>query len=211
MTSRASGVLTRGGDLLGLDLAGLELGEEAVDDAVLADLVLQRLADDLAREGRRQRADLLAQLDDRLLALGLDLTLGRLGDAGGLGLGLTAQLGDDRGALLARGLPDLVGLGARAGELGVVLLQRGLGLGLGLLGLAIPPSMAAARSSYIASIFGTTFEEKIQYRMPKATRPTMSSAGCGRRGRASGQPTPSAAFTDARTTSLPYLSIERRG
>src|SRR6187402_3873049 len=47
--------------------------------------------------------------------------------------------------------------------------------------------------------------------MPKATRPTMSSAGCGRRGRASGQPTPSAAFTDARTTSLPYLSIKRKG
>src|SRR3954447_17483246 len=42
-------------------------------------------------------------------------------------------------------------------------------------------------------------------------RPTMSSAGCGNNGRAAGQPTPSAAGTDARTTSLPYLSINRKG
>jgi hypothetical protein len=69
----------------------------------------------------------------------------------------------------------------------------------------MPPSIAAARSSYIASILGTTFVAKSQYRMPKAISPTMSSAGWGRSGRASGQPTPSAAFTDARTTSLPYL------
>ena len=186
MTSRASGVLTRGGDLLGLDLAGLELGEEAVDDAVLADLVLQRLTDDLAREGRRQRADLLAQLDDRLLALGLDLALGRLGDAGGLGLGLP-RISATIEAPCSRGLPDLVRLGAGTGELGVVLLQRGLASAWASSAWAIPPSMAAARSSYIASIFGTTFVEKIQYRMPKAG-PTMSSAGCGRSGRASGSP-----------------------
>ena len=93
MTSPASGVLTRGGDLLGRDVPGLELGEEAVDDALLAHLVLEGLPDDLARERGRQGAHLLAELHDGLLALGLDLTLGRLRDAGRLGLGLAACSG----------------------------------------------------------------------------------------------------------------------
>ena len=59
----------------------------------------------------------------------------RLGDPGGLGLGLLPHLGDDLRALRLGVLADARGLGAGLTQLGLVLLERGLGLGLGLLGL----------------------------------------------------------------------------
>ena len=50
--------------------AGVEVVEEPVDDPALPGLVIQRLADDLARELHRERADLAAQRRERLLAVG---------------------------------------------------------------------------------------------------------------------------------------------
>ena len=143
-----AGASSAGAHGLGTDLAGLELGEEAVDDAALAGLVVQRLADDAAGQVGRQPADLAAQRHDGLLALGLDLLLGGLGDPRGLGLGLAAQLGDDRRTLLARLLADARGLGAGLGELRLVLLERRLGLRPGPpRPCCMPPSMAAVRSA----------------------------------------------------------------
>src|SRR5215217_7196339 len=49
--------------------------------------------------------------------------------------------------------------------------------------------MAAVRSAYTCSKRGITFEAMIQYRMPKAISPMISSAGCGRIGALSGHPT----------------------
>ena len=51
--------------------------------------------DDAPGQAGREGADLGTQRGDRLLALRLDLRLAVLDDAGGLGLGLLAHLGDD--------------------------------------------------------------------------------------------------------------------
>src|SRR5688500_6950332 len=111
----------------------LELGQEALDHAALASLVVQALADDPAGEAGREGADLGTQRGDRLLALGLDLRLAVLDDPRGLGLGLLPHLGDDRRTLLACLLTDARGLVPGVGEL---LLELGeLRVGLGLLGL----------------------------------------------------------------------------
>src|SRR5688572_8642432 len=111
----------------------LELGQEALDHAALASLVVQALADDAAGETGREGADLGTQGGDRLQALRLDLRLAVLDDPRGLGLGLVPHLGDDLGPLLPSLLADARCLVPRVGEL---LLQLGeLGVGLGLLGL----------------------------------------------------------------------------
>ena len=98
-------------------------------------VVLERLADDPAGQGRGHRADLDAQLLDDLLALGVDLEVGVPEDPGRLGLRLLAHLGDDRRALLASLLADPGRLVARLHQLLPVLLLGRLRLGLGLLGL----------------------------------------------------------------------------
>src|SRR5690606_17905352 len=110
---------------------GLELVEEAVDDAALACRVGERLAHDLGGELRREQTDVVAQRDRGLLALGLDLAVRRLDDARGVVGRLGPQVGDDRRALGARLLTDLRRLGACLLELLVVLRQRRRGLGLG--------------------------------------------------------------------------------
>ena len=116
-------------------LGGLELGEEAVDDGLGLLVVGQRLADDAAGEVDGERADLAAQRDERRLALGLDLRVRGRGRRGGLGGRGVLRLGDDLLAVLTGGIADLTGLLARVGELRGVLLERRLGLALGLVGL----------------------------------------------------------------------------
>src|SRR4051794_24350759 len=99
-----------------------QLREEAVDDAALTSLVVQRLPDDAAGQGGGERADLTAQGRGRGLAVGLDLRVGVLDDPSRLGLGLLAHLRDDRGTLLAGLLADASRLVARVGDLGLELL-----------------------------------------------------------------------------------------
>ena len=127
----------------------LEVGQEAVDDAGAALVVLEALADDAAGEVDGQRADLGAQRGDGLLALGLDLRVAVLDDARRLGLGLLAGLGDDLGALLARFLTDLGGLVAGVGDLRLELFLGLVGVVLGLveLGELLRGSRPAAPSS----------------------------------------------------------------
>src|SRR5690606_29966229 len=138
-TVPASGVLSLGpgtlggADLLRADLTGLELGEEPVDDAALARLLLEGLPDDAAGQVGREATHLGTQLHDRLLALGLDLLVRQLGDAPGLGLRLLAHLGHDLGALLLGVLADAGRLLAGLGQLRLVLAQDGRGLLLRLL------------------------------------------------------------------------------
>ncbi len=103
-----------------------------VDDATLARLVLERLADDAAGEVGRQTADLGTELRESLRLVGLDLGVSGLDDAPGLGLGLLAELGLDLRALLASFLPEAGGLLAGLVELVAVLLKSCLGLGLGV-------------------------------------------------------------------------------
>ncbi len=110
--------------------AGLELGEEALDDPRLAGVVVERLSDDPAGEAGRERADLGPERGDRLLALGLDLRLAVLDDPRRLGLGLLAHLGHDRRTLLTRFLTDARRLVAGVGEPGLQLGELGVGLGL---------------------------------------------------------------------------------
>ena len=132
------GGLVRGGagaDLLGLDLASLELGEEAIHNALLAGLLVQRLAHDPAGQIGGEAAHLGAQRDDGLLALGLDLLLRSLGDPSSPGLRLPTHLGDDRSPLLAGLLADPSGLGAGLGQPGRCTAPEPPGLLLGLLGL----------------------------------------------------------------------------
>src|SRR5690606_28390457 len=109
---------------------GLELVEEAVDDAALARRVGERLADDLRRELRREQTDVVAQRDRGLLALGLDLAVRRLDDARGVVGRLRTQVRDDGRALGTGLLADLRRLGARLLQLLVVLRQRRRGLRL---------------------------------------------------------------------------------
>ena len=104
-----------------------------------------------------ERAHLGAQRDERGLALGLDLRLRVRGDARGLGRGLLLRLGDDLLAVLAGVLADAAGLGARVGELGGVLLERGLGLGCASSAFAMLPSIASARSSSSFCTRGSTY------------------------------------------------------
>ena len=62
-------------------------------------------------------------------------------------VGLLPQLGDDLRALRLGVLPDAGGLLTGLVELGVVLLQRGLGLAWASSALFMPPSIAAVRSA----------------------------------------------------------------
>src|SRR5204863_2460844 len=116
-------------------------------DAPLARLVLERLADDAAGQVGGEPADLTAQLDDGLLALGLDLLVRALGDPPRLLVRPLPQLGDDLGALRFGVLADAGRLLAGLLELGVVLLECRLGRRLRLLGLGDASSMAAVRSA----------------------------------------------------------------
>src|SRR5690606_37719482 len=113
---------------------GLQLLEEPVDDAALPRLVLEGLADDAAGQLDGQPTDLRAELGEGGLAIRLDLGLRRLDDAASLGLGLLAELGLDLRALRLRLLADPGRLLPGLGELGAVLLERPLRLGLSLLG-----------------------------------------------------------------------------
>ena len=115
--------------------AGLEVGQEPVDRAALARVVLEGLADDAAGEVDGERAHLAAELDEGLLALGRDLGGGGRDDAGGLLAGLDPRLLDDLGPLALRLGADAARLLARLGELLLVLLQQRLRLGAVLLGL----------------------------------------------------------------------------
>ena len=83
-----------------LRVGALELIEEPVDDAALADLVLQRLADDAAGQLGRQTPDLGTELGERGLAVRLDLGVRGLDEAAGLGLRLLAELRLDLRGLL---------------------------------------------------------------------------------------------------------------
>src|ERR1700759_3077281 len=113
----------------------LQVVQEPVDDPALPGLVGERLADDPAGQVGGQGPDLTAQRGERLLALGLDLLVGRLGQAAGLGLGLLAHLGDDLGALLAGLFAPPRCLVPGCGQLLPVLLEHLLRLGLGLFGV----------------------------------------------------------------------------
>ena len=95
----------------------------------------ERLADDAAGEVERERAHLAAQRDERGLALGLDLRVRGGRQTRGLGGRGVLRLGDDLLAVLTGGVADLTGLLAGVGELRGVLLERGLGLALSLVGL----------------------------------------------------------------------------
>src|SRR5690625_4812837 len=108
----------------------IELGQETIYGAGPLDVVSERLADDLLRQLDRGAADVVTQLGDDLLALGLQLVLPGRDDAIGLLLRLALHLLDDLAALLVRVLTDASGLQTGLGELGGVLLVRLLRLGL---------------------------------------------------------------------------------
>ena len=114
----------------------LEVGEEALDHAALALVVVHGLADDAAGQRGGQAADVTAQRRERRLAVGLDLGVGVLDDPVGLGLGLArAPPATICGALLARLLADARGLVRGVVEL-LLVVRLGLArLGLGLLEL----------------------------------------------------------------------------
>ena len=125
-TSHASDVLTRGGTFSGGMSPASSSARKRSTMPLLARLVLQRLTDDATRRGRWTGCPPPCAAGRRPAGARPRLALGGLGDAGRLGLGLGAHLRDDRGALLTRGLPDPVGLGAGFGELRLVLLQSSL-------------------------------------------------------------------------------------
>ena len=111
-------------------LEGVEVGQEAVDHAAAALVVVEALAHDPPGEGGGQRADLRAQRGDGLLPLGGDLRVAVVDDAGRLGLRLLPHLGDDLGALLASLLADARRLVAGVGDLRLELRLGGVGVGL---------------------------------------------------------------------------------
>src|SRR3712207_1267315 len=92
------------------------------------------LADHAAGQVDRERADLAAQLVDDLLPRGRQLLFTAGQDPRRLLLRLGPQLLEDLLALGTGLVADLRGLGAGLGQLGAVLLQRRLGLGLHRLG-----------------------------------------------------------------------------
>ena len=96
-------------------------------------VVGERLADDASGQVDRQRADLAAQRDERGLALGLDLRVGRSRQARSFGRSGVLCLGDDLAAVLTGGIADLAGFLARTGELRGVLLESRFGAPLGLI------------------------------------------------------------------------------
>lgn len=98
-------------------------------------MVLEGLADELAGQFGGELADVLAQRGRGGLAVGLDLGVTGGDDLLALPLAFRAHLGDERGALFLRLLAQTRGLVPGLGELGLVLLQNALGLGLGGLGL----------------------------------------------------------------------------
>ena len=135
----------------------LEVGEEAVDDPLLARVVGERLLDDPGGEVDGEPAHLGAQLDHGLLTLGLHLLLRGRGDARRVLLRALAQLGADLRRLGTGVLADPGRLRAGALELPLVLLARLLRpRAWASSALAMPPSMAAVRSAKICSSRGTT-------------------------------------------------------
>src|SRR6476661_10959151 len=88
----------------------LEVGEEPLDDAALALVVVHGLPDDASGQRRGQAADVAAERGEGGLAVGLDLGVGVLDDAIGLALRLLPGVLHDLGALLARLLADPRGL-----------------------------------------------------------------------------------------------------
>src|SRR5579875_267178 len=115
-------------------VAPLQLAEEPVHHPALPRLVLEGLAHDAAGQLGGERPHLGAERGQRVLAVRLDLRVGGLRDATGLGLGLLAHLGDDLRALLPRLLAEAGGLVPRVGELLLVLLEHARRLGLGPFG-----------------------------------------------------------------------------
>src|ERR1035438_3026214 len=116
--------------------AGLifEILHEALHDAALSGLVLQRLTHDPAGQVYGQGAHLGPEHLDRQLAVGVDLRVRRGDQAPGLGLGLLPHLGDDLGALFLGLLAEPGGLLPGFRELLLVLLEPLIRLGLRLLG-----------------------------------------------------------------------------
>ena len=92
----------------------------------------------LAGQVGGELAHVLAQRLSGLLAVGLDLGVAGGDDLFALPLALRAHLRDERGALLLRLLAQPRGLVPGLGELGLVLLEHALGLGLRGLGLLDP-------------------------------------------------------------------------
>src|SRR5699024_3318429 len=113
---------------------GVKVAEEAIDRAGRLDVVRQLLAEQALREVDRVLPHVLAKLGHDLLALSQKLLLTRGNDSGALVVGLGGGLGDDLLALDAGLVAYLRGFGAGLGELAVVLLEGGLGLGLRGLG-----------------------------------------------------------------------------
>src|SRR4051812_20321217 len=111
----------------------LEGGDEPLDRAGLAVVVLEGLTDDAAGGGGGHAGHLVAEGRDRLGALGLQLGATVAEDPVGLLLRLLAHVGDDRGALLACVLPDLRSLVLGVGELVLVVLLGLARVGLGQL------------------------------------------------------------------------------
>src|SRR6201999_2831998 len=105
--------------------------EEAVDGAALPGVVLKGLADELAGQYGRELAHVLAQSAGRGLEVGLDLGVTGCDDLLTLPLSLRPHLLYDDCALLGGLLAKPCGFVAGLGELGLVLLEDALGLGLG--------------------------------------------------------------------------------
>src|ERR1035438_6418594 len=116
--------------------AGLifEILHEALHDAALSGLVLQRLTHYPSGQVYGQGAHLGPEHLDRQLAVGVDLRVRRGDQAPGLGLGLLPHLGDDLGALFLGLLAEPGGLLPGFRELLLVLLEPLIRLGLRLLG-----------------------------------------------------------------------------
>ena len=98
-----------------------------------------------------------AQLDHRLLALGLDLLLGGRGDPVRLGLRLLAHLRDDLAPWVRASSRILGRLGAGVRELAAgTPLSAAAASAWAASAFSMPPSIAAVRSAKIFSIRGTT-------------------------------------------------------
>ena len=121
---------------------GVKVGQEVVNRRRVTNVVGKLLAQKALSEIDGVLAHFLAQLCDYLLTLGSELLLTGLDDSCALVVGLRSRLGDDLLTLNSGLIADLGGFGAGLGELAVVLLESGLGLGLcglGTLDAALNP------------------------------------------------------------------------
>src|SRR5215470_11159354 len=101
-----------------------DLSQEAINHARLPGLVSQGLADDPARELDGKTAYLGAQRGQRLLPVGLDLSVGRGDDPLPLGRACRAAFGDDLSRLFLGALAQSGCLVPGVGKLCPVLLEH---------------------------------------------------------------------------------------